>query len=63
MAVHLVHEAALCVSGLRKHRSLTQKGFELSNGMIRKSQACWSAAGAKVDLLHRFILDLFAPAN
>jgi hypothetical protein len=33
MALHLVHEAALCVSGLRKHRSLTQKGFELSNGL------------------------------
>jgi len=25
--------------------------------MIRKGQACWSA---KVGLLHRFILDLFA---
>jgi len=33
MALHLVHEAALCVNGLRKHRSLTQKGFELSNGL------------------------------
>lgn len=33
MALHLVHEAALCVSGLRKDRSLTQKGFELSNGL------------------------------
>jgi DNA-directed RNA polymerase specialized sigma24 family protein len=26
--------------------------------MIRKGQACWSAVGAKVGLLHRFILDL-----
>jgi hypothetical protein len=25
-----------------------------------KGQACWSAAGAKVGLLHRFILGLFA---
>ena len=28
--------------------------------MIRKGQACWSATGAKVGLLHRFILGLFA---
>jgi hypothetical protein len=27
--------------------------------MIRKGQACWSAAGAKVGLLHRFIVDMF----
>jgi transposase-like protein len=27
------------------------------------SQACWSAAGAKVGLLHRFILDLFAATS
>src|SRR6266403_4317361 len=33
MALHLVHEAALCVSGRRRDRSLTQKGFELSNGL------------------------------
>jgi hypothetical protein len=31
--------------------------------MIRKGQACWSAAGAKVGLLHRFILDLFAATS
>jgi transposase-like protein len=34
-------------------------GYEAIH-MIRKSQACWSAAGAKVGLLHRFILGLFA---
>jgi hypothetical protein len=28
--------------------------------MIRKGQARWSAADAKVGLLHRFILGLFA---
>jgi hypothetical protein len=28
--------------------------------MIRKGQACWNAVGAKVGLLHRFILGLFA---
>src|ERR1700674_3052487 len=33
MALHLVHEAAFCVNGLRSQRSLTQKGFELSNGL------------------------------
>src|SRR5580658_3776855 len=33
MGLHLVHEAALCVNGLRHERSLTQKGFELSNGL------------------------------
>jgi hypothetical protein len=36
-------------------------GFRLH--MIRKGQACWGAAGAKVCLLHRFILDLFAATN
>jgi IS6 family transposase len=34
-------------------------GYEAIH-MIRKAQACWSAAGAKVGLLHRFILGLFA---
>src|SRR5271165_3466213 len=33
LALHLVHEAAFCVNGLRNQRSLTQKGFELSNGL------------------------------
>ena len=33
MALHLVHEAAFCVNALRNQRSLTQKGFELSNGL------------------------------
>src|SRR5208283_4672192 len=33
MALHLVHEAAFCVNGLRNQRSLTHKGFELSNGL------------------------------
>ena len=27
--------------------------------MIRKGQACWSAVGAKVGLLHRFIVGMF----
>jgi hypothetical protein len=31
--------------------------------MIRKGQACWSAAGGKVGLLHRFILGLFATTS
>jgi hypothetical protein len=33
VALHLVHEAALCVSGIRQDRSLSQKGFELANGL------------------------------
>jgi putative transposase len=33
----------------------TIAGYEAIH-MIRKGQACWSAAGAKVGLLHRFIL-------
>jgi transposase-like protein len=33
-------------------------GYEAIH-MIREGQACWSAAGAKVGLLHRFILDMF----
>ena len=40
----------------------TIAGYETIH-MIRKGQACWSAAGAKVCLLHRFILDLFAATN
>jgi len=27
--------------------------------MIRKGQACWSAAGVKVGLLHRFVVGMF----
>jgi transposase, IS6 family len=37
----------------------TIAGYEAMH-MIRKGQACWGAAGAKVCLLHPFILDLFA---
>jgi transposase-like protein len=37
----------------------TIAGYEAIH-MIRKGQACWSAAGAKVGLLHRFILGVFA---
>ncbi len=33
MGLHLVHEAALCVNGIRRDRSLSQKGFELANGL------------------------------
>jgi len=40
----------------------TIAGYEAMH-MIRKGQACWSAAGAKVGLLHRFILDLFAATS
>ena len=40
----------------------TIAGYEAMH-MIRKGQACWSAAGAKVGLLYRFILDLFAATS
>ena len=33
LALQLVHEAALCVRGVRQGRSLSQKGFELVNGL------------------------------
>lgn len=33
VALQLVHEAALCVSGVRHQRTLSQKGFELLNGL------------------------------
>lgn len=33
LALHRVHEAALCVNALRHERSLSQKGFELANGL------------------------------
>src|SRR6202171_4471392 len=40
----------------------TIAGYEAIH-MIRKGQACWSAVGVKVGLLHRFILDLFAATS
>jgi IS6 family transposase len=40
----------------------TIAGYEAIH-MIRKGQVCWSAAGAKVRLLHLFILDLFAATS
>src|SRR5882672_3657386 len=33
LALHLVHEAALCRPSLRYSRSLRHKGFELTNGL------------------------------
>jgi hypothetical protein len=33
MAMQMVHEAALCISGLRDQRCLTQNDFELLNGL------------------------------
>ena len=33
LALHLVHEAALCRTSLRNDRSLRHKGFELVNGL------------------------------
>jgi uncharacterized protein (DUF2147 family) len=36
----------------------TIAGYEAIH-IIRKGQACWSAAGAKIGLLHRFIVGMF----
>jgi Transposase DDE domain len=33
LALQLVHEAALCTTGIRERRALSQKGFELVNGL------------------------------
>jgi hypothetical protein len=33
LALQLVHEAALCSTGLRQQRVLSQRGFELANGL------------------------------
>lgn len=33
LALQLVHEAALCTNGIRDKRCLSQKGFELTNGL------------------------------
>jgi hypothetical protein len=33
LALQLVHEAALCSSGVRHRRALSQRGFELANGL------------------------------
>lgn len=33
MAMHLVNEAAMCLCSLRNERTLSQKGFELANGL------------------------------
>lgn len=33
LALQLVHEAALCNTGLRHRRALSQRGFELANGL------------------------------
>jgi len=33
LALQMVHESALCSTGLRQQRSLSQRGFELANGL------------------------------
>ena len=34
LALQLVHEAALCVTGVRHNHCLSQKGFEVANGLL-----------------------------
>ena len=33
LVLQLIHESALCLTGVRRDRSLSQKGFELANGL------------------------------
>ncbi len=33
LAIQLVNEAALCITGIRDKRTLSQKGFEVANGL------------------------------
>jgi len=33
LAMQMVHESALCLTGLRQKRTLSQQGFEVSNGL------------------------------
>jgi len=33
LAMQMVHEAALCVTGIRESRSLNHQGFEVANGL------------------------------
>lgn len=33
LALQLIHEAALCATGVREQRALSQRGFELANGL------------------------------
>jgi hypothetical protein len=40
------------------HKMVQKPGYEAIH-MIRKGQACWSATGARVGLLHRFIVGMF----
>jgi hypothetical protein len=48
LALQLVHEAALCTTGLRQQRTLSQKGFELANGLpfVATDQAIHQLLGA-----------------
>jgi hypothetical protein len=50
---------------LKRNSFMPRGGFDQGRTihMIRKGQACWSAVGAKVGLLHRFIVGLFAATN
>ena len=48
LALQLVHEAALCVSGVRQSRALPQKGFEVASGLpfVASDQAIHDLLGS-----------------
>jgi hypothetical protein len=62
MHLHLVRMVSKHSAKLHSGELGVLAGYEAIH-MIRKGQARWSAAGAKVGLLHRFILGLFAATS
>jgi hypothetical protein len=52
LALQLVHEAALCVTGVRRQRALNQRGFELLNGLpfLASDMAIHELLGARTVL-------------
>jgi hypothetical protein len=55
--IEVLHRSMLAVL-LQSRAWRTIAGYEAIH-MIRKGQSCWSAAGVKVCLLHRFIVGMF----
>jgi hypothetical protein len=55
--IEVLHRSMLAVL-LQSRAWRTIAGYEAIH-MIRKGQACWSAVGVKLGLLHRFIVGMF----
>ena len=54
LALQLINESALCVSGIRMKRALSQKGFELANGLpfIATDSAIHHLLDSQLSLIH-----------